>query len=212
MSVDKPIKVFLIDDHPVTLAGLISWINEKVDGIEVGGSAIDVQDAIKQGIPEDVEVISLDLFIRNSNWIMNIHVLRKKYPHKYVIMFSSDDSPSFVRKMMQHGARAYLNKSISVDEYADTIRKVVDGEVLVPKVLTDLNDPEWSIIPHFSPEGFSERDKVVLNGLVAGKSYKEIAEELEISEAAVNKWSNRLKRKLNVKSSIQMIMRALKLS
>jgi DNA-binding NarL/FixJ family response regulator len=203
------IKVFIIEDQPVALSGMVSWFKDHSAGIEVVGCAINVTEAIKSGIPEDVKVISLDLYLKDTPPVYNLLVLRAKYPDMAVVIFSSEDSKVWIKKMIKNGASAYLDKGISMNEYCQALHIVAKGEKIVPEELfQDSQDFNHSFFCVEPMQLNAEQQKIVA-GMMNGKTYKEIADELNSTEAAVDKRFARLRKKFNASNNVQLIMNLL---
>jgi DNA-binding NarL/FixJ family response regulator len=202
------VKIFIIEDHPVALSGMISWFEDHKVGIEVVGCSVNVTEAIKSGIPDDVQVISLDLYLKDTHPVYNLLILRAKYPAMAVVIFSSEDSFVWVRKMMQNGASAYLDKGISMNEYCQALHIVAKGERIVPQELfqDSLNNNSSFTI---EPMQLNEKQQKIVVGMMNGRTYKEIADELNSTEAAVDKRFARLRKKFNASNNIQLIMNLL---
>jgi len=211
-TITRPIRIYFIDDHPVALNGLVGWINSKVEGLEVSGTADSVTTAIKEGIPGDVKVISLDLYIKDSFPVYNLLALKTKYPEVPVVIFTSEDSPVWVQKMMKNGASAYLTKNSSGNEYADTIIRVAKGEKIVPEKLLNESSFNTENLLQLSPDILDEKQRSFISGIINGKTYKEIADEMASSEAAVDKRFARLRQKYNAGNNVQLILKILKLA
>ena len=207
-----PIRVYFIEDHPVALNGLVGWINDQVEGLKVSGTADSVTKAIKEGIPGNVNVISLDLYIKDSFPIYNLIALKTKYPEVPVVIFTSEDSPLWVQKMMKNGASAYLTKDISGNEYSDTIIRVANGEKIMPKKLLKGSSFNADNLLQLSPDILDEKQQSFISGIINGKTYKEIADEMASSEAAVDKRFARLRQKYNAGNNVQLILKILKLA
>lgn len=203
------VKIFIIEDHPVALSGMISWFEDHKVGIEVVGCSVNVTEAIKSGIPDDVQVISLDLYLKDTHPVYNLLVLRAKYPEMAVVIFSSEDSFVWVRKMMQNGASAYLDKGISMNEYSQSLHVVAQGEKIVPEELIRYSQEYNHSSFHVGPMQLNTEQQKIVAGMMNGKTYKEIADDLNSTEAAVDKRFSRLRKKFNAGNNVQLIMNLL---
>lgn len=203
------IKVFIIEDHPVALSGIVSWFKDHSAGIEVAGCALNVTEALKSGIPEDVKVISLDLYLKDTHPVYNLMVLRTKYPEMPIVIFTSENSSVWKRKMILNGASAYLDKAISMQEYCQALQMVAKGERIVPQEFfqdsRNINGSSFTI----EPMQLNEKQQKIVAGMMNGKTYKEIADELNSTEVAVDKRFARLRKKFNAGNNIQLIMNLL---
>lgn len=202
--------IFVIDDFPSSREGICSWFKDESDQIRVAGTSVNVEDAIEQGIPEMVSVIVLDLYIKGTSPIENIRKLKACYPSKFIIMYTMEDGLGWPCIMRREGASAYLIKDIGQNEFKEAILRVVDGASIFPGNCTSEHILHERI--PFSSDllpqrfRFTYHEKEVVTRLMNGRHPKEIAAELFRSPSAVDKVFSRMRKKLKVKSNIQLIL------
>jgi DNA-binding NarL/FixJ family response regulator len=202
--------IFVIDDFPSSREGICSWFKDESEQIRVAGTAANVEEAILNGIPETVRIIILDLFIKGSSPRANIRALKACYPCKSVIILTMEDGSIWPQIMRREGASAYLTKEIGPEAFKEAIVKVVSGESIFPVIPEDTHILTERI--PFSPEmlpqrfGFSNQEKEVIAKHMNGKHPKEIAADTYRTPSAVDKVFARMRKKLKVKSNIQLIL------
>jgi len=121
------IRIFVIEDHPVTVTGLRSMFKPSRDRIEVAGSACSVKDVPESGEDASFDLFILDLWLGESDPLENIKYLRQRFPEKPVIVYTSEISSLWQRTMMTAGVRAYLIKTGVKREIRAAIEKVMAG-------------------------------------------------------------------------------------
>ena len=105
------IRIFTIEDHPVIVTGLRNLFRPSRDEIEIIGSASSVEEAVTRADPDTFDLFLLDLWLPNTNPILNVKKLKEIYPNKPITIFTSENSSSWQRKMFEAGVMAYLLKS-----------------------------------------------------------------------------------------------------
>ena len=93
------IRLFTIEDHPVIITGLRNTFRPSRDGIEITGSASNVDEAILHANPATFDIFLLDLWIPGYQPLQNIRQLKEHFAEKPVVMFTSEDSSIWQRKM-----------------------------------------------------------------------------------------------------------------
>ena len=93
------------------LKGIKNWFRPSRDHIEIAGAARDVVSAERDGIPERVKVIVLDSILHLYTLVSNFLFLKKRYPHKPIIILSHEESNIWRKKMYDLGASAYVLKT-----------------------------------------------------------------------------------------------------
>jgi len=107
------IRLFVIEDHPVIINGLRNMFRPDREGIEVAGSATSVSEALVQAPLIAFDIFLLDLWISGADPVRNLAELNSRFPHKPVLIYTSEESSAWRKKMLRCGARGYLVKSVS---------------------------------------------------------------------------------------------------
>ena len=105
------IRLFVIEDHPVIVTGLKNLFRPSRDDIEITGNAYNVDDAILKADADSFDIFLLDLWLPDAHPLMNVKKLKEKFHGKPIVIFTSEDSSSWQRKMFEGGVMAYLLKS-----------------------------------------------------------------------------------------------------
>lgn len=197
MSVEQEkIRVMVVEDHHVVRQGLIALLNV-VDGIEVVGEAGDGVEAITQFRKHQPQVTLIDLRLPRMGGVDVIQRVRMESPQARFIVLTTYDGDEDIYRALQAGARAYLLKGMTSDELISTIRAVHAGKQHIPPAIAQ------KLAERLGTEELTPRESDVLEQIVYGKSNKEIATELDITEATVKTHINSLLGKLGVTDRTQ---------
>ena len=186
------IRVLVVDDHPPMRIGLVALINSQ-PGMDVVAEASDGEEAIE--VYEDVrpDVVLMDLRMPGMGGVEATLVLRKKFPEARVIVLSTYDLDEDIHRAIQSGAKSYLLKDMSIEDIAGTIRAVHEGDASLPPQVAE------RLTERAKREQLTERERDVLASLIKGRSNKEIASSLGISEDTVKSHLKTLFAKLRVR-------------
>jgi len=105
------IRLFIIEDHPVIVSGLTSLFRKEEEGISISQSAINVAEALTHANPETFDLFLLDLWIPDSNPVDNVKQLRRHFPDKPIVIYTSEETAVWHRKMLHTGVKAYIIKT-----------------------------------------------------------------------------------------------------
>jgi DNA-binding NarL/FixJ family response regulator len=195
------INVLVIDDHPVVIAGVRSMMRKVSDEITVIDGFASVDALIQQLVPPKFDVVLLDLYLADTNPVENLFKLKKTFPGKPVIIFTSEERPSWKRKMMQLGAHAYMMKSATLEEICFTLKKVAEGNYFFIGSADVSHEKEAFLV-----NGEFADNKIALVKLLAeGLPQSEIAKKLDISVSNVEKNLRYIRNKLGITSNVTMV-------
>lgn len=192
----ETIRILIVEDHHVVRQGLKALLSV-VDGIEVVGEAADGVEAIAQFRKLKPQITLIDLRLPRLSGVEVIERIRMETPHSRFIVLTTYDGDEDIYRALQAGARAYLLKGMTSEELLQTIRTVHAGKSHIPAVIAE------KLAERMGTEELTHRELDVLEQIVRGKSNKEIASELEISEATVKTHINSMLGKLGVTDRTQ---------
>ncbi|HEX2101575.1 MAG TPA: response regulator transcription factor [Candidatus Synoicihabitans sp.] len=186
------IRILVVDDHPPMRMGLVALIQSQ-PGMDVIAEASDGEEAIE--VYDDVrpDVVLMDLRMPGMGGVEAILAIRKKHPEARVIVLSTYDLDEDIHRAIQSGAQSYLLKDMPSEEIASTIRAVHAGDALLPRQVAE------RLTQRAEREQLTERERDVLEALIKGRSNKEIASSLCISEDTVKSHLKTLFTKLRVR-------------
>ena len=192
----ETIRVLVVEDHHVVRQGLVALL-KVVDGIEVVGEAADGVEAIAQFRKFLPDITLVDLRLPRLGGVDVIQRVRMETPHARFIVLTTYDGDEDIYRALQAGARAYLLKGMTSEELISTIHTVHGGRSHIPPAIAQ------KLAERMGTEELTPRESDVLEQIVYGKSNKEIATELDISEATVKTHINSLLGKLGVTDRTQ---------
>ncbi|WP_151671540.1 response regulator [Nitrincola schmidtii] len=206
-------KVIIADDHPLFRAALKQAVMQAVPGVKIveADSLTAVQGAAEQHA--DADLILLDIHMPGAQGFSGLVFLRGQHPSIPVIVVSGSEEIHVMKRAMDYGASGFIPKSSPLETIADAISHVLQGEEWLPEDISDSMDelPEEdynfaAAIASLTPQQFR-----VLTMLTEGLLNKQIAYELNVSEATIKAHVTAILRKLGVHSRTQAVIAAQRL-
>ncbi len=197
------IRVLVVEDHNVVRQGLVALLG-LVEGIRVVGEASDGAEAIAQFRKHQPDVTLVDLRLPKIGGVEVIQRVREETPQARFVVLTTYDGDEDIYRALKSGAKAYLLKGMTTDELITTIREVHAGRSHIPPAIAE------RLAERMGTVDLTPREAEVLEQIVSGKSNKEIAAELEISEATVKTHINTLLSKLGVTDRTQAATAAIR--
>jgi len=203
-----PIRVLLIDDHPVVRAGVRALLETESD-LEVVGEADHGTCAIDLARKLRPNVVLTDLLLPDVDGVAVTQSIRTELPDTHVVVLSSvsEDDSSVVRAI-RAGAIGYVVKSADTEALIQTIRSAAEGKArLSPRaaarLMQEMRSPEHEV-------ALTRREQDVLRHVAAGRTNKEIARTLYVAETTVKSHVRGILTKLGVESRTQAALQALR--
>lgn len=193
---NEAIRVLVVEDHNVVRQGLVALLN-LVEGIQVVGEAADGVEAIAQIRKHQPAITLIDLRMPRLSGVDVIQRVRAEAPQTRFIVLSTYDGDEDIYRALKAGAKAYLLKGMTSEDLVATIRMVYAGKSHIPPAIAE------KLADRMGSEDLTPREFDVLEQIVHGKSNKEIAAELGVSEATVKTHINSLLSKLGVTDRTQ---------
>ena len=178
---EAPIRLLIVEDHHIVRQGLISLL-QSVSGMIVVAEAPDGRTAAELYRRHLPDVVLMDLRMPVVSGVEAIQKLCHEFPGAKVIVLTTFDGDEDVYRAMQAGARGYLLKGMEADELIAAIRCVHAGQ-------SSICSPVAQQLAHrMSTPELSPRELEVLKTIVAGKSNREIASSLDVSQTFARRW------------------------
>ena len=206
-SVDpENIRLLICDDHPVVRAGLRGMLSEEPD-FEVIGEAADGTQAVELAGNLSPDVVLMDLRMPEMNGVVALSKIKANYPQMRVLVLTTYDSDADILRAVEEGATGYLLKDAPREELFEAIRCAARGEPLLSasvtaRLMERVRGPE--------EDSLSPREIEVLSLVAQGKSNKEIAKRLWVSETTVKHHLVGTFRKLGASDRAQAVAVALR--
>ncbi|MFC1925270.1 response regulator [Chloroflexota bacterium] len=206
------IKILIADDHPTFREGLCRFLEEEVD-MEIVATPENGEEAVKLAKELQPDVAIIDVAMPKLNGIEAARQIKASHPGIAILMVSAYNYEAYVRAALQAGVEGYVLKSAPIDELVSAIRLVHVGEAVfnmkaASKILRQLVTSEGK--ERRDLEGLHSRELEILKRVAEGKSNRDIASELFLSERTVQTHMINIFRKLKVNSRTEAVLRALK--
>ncbi len=202
-----PIRVLVVDDHPMVRAGLTTMLKAS-SGIECVGEATSGQHAIEQTAALKPQVILMDLKMPGMDGATAAAAIRSANREVQIIMLTAFYDPDLVQNAMQAGAIGYLLKTSGASEILEAIRNAMQRRRTLAPEATE------ALIQAVQNDGIGEdlttREREVLELMALGKSNQDIANEIKVALPTVKFHANNIFSKLGAKSRAEAIHLAYK--
>ncbi len=205
------IKVLIADDHHVVRRGLLFFLKTQKD-IEVIGEASNGKEAVELTTKLHPDIVLMDLVMPVMDGIQATKRIKHKFPETQILMLTSFSDRDHVIPAIEAGAAGYQLKDIEPDELVLAIRRVMAGEnIMHPQATSQLilNRENMEELPHVK-HPLTHREQDVLAELTKGKSNKEIAASLFVTEKTVKTHISNIFAKLEVQDRTQAALYAVK--
>ncbi|XXM74049.1 response regulator [Lysinibacillus sphaericus] len=205
------IRILIADDHHVVRRGLVFFLKTQKD-IEIAGEAKNGAEAVQLAESLKPDLILMDLMMPVMDGIEATKEIKKKHGNDIqILMLTSFSDQNHVIPAIEAGAAGYQLKDIEPDELVASIRKLLSGEnSLHPKATNHLLTRISKQDPPHKIHALTKREKDVLAELTKGKSNKEIASSLFITEKTVKTHISNIFSKLEVSDRTQAALYAVK--
>lgn len=197
----KTITIFIADDHKLMLEGMASLI-ESIDGLKLlakFSSGKTMLDALNSS-NEKPAICLVDIDMPELDGIETTRQIKKNFSQVKVIALTMHHESHFVSKMIAAGANGYMLKNVDREAFIQTLQRVVKSDEFVTEGISQDKST--------GDDRISAREKEILKLIVAGKTNKEIGEELFISDRTADTHRTNIKRKLKLSSLAQLIQYA----
>lgn len=201
------IRLFIVDDHPVVIEGILSLIKNEKD-IEWVGQAMNAQSCLGFFVNNTAHIVLMDISLPDMSGVDLCAVMKEKYPGIFILGISTFNQGLYIKKMMENGASGYILKNSSKEELLKAIYTVCEGGIYFSgeagESLKQYQRTEKEEIPVLS-----RREKEVLELIAEGYTNPEIAEKLFLSSFTVDSHRKNLIAKLNVKNTASLVKYAI---
>ena len=202
-------KILIADDHALFRDELSSRL-EKINPDVVLMQASSFSQALKILEKEvDLDMIIVDLDMPDMQWEEGIKILKQKSDEINIVVISASEDMRQIRKILQSGIKGYIPKRLESQTMHNALKLIVEGGIYIPPALVE-NNSEFSNNNRRS-KTLTNRQSQVLDLIAEGKSNKQIAYEMQVSEATVKLHINALLRTLGVTNRTQAVITAQKL-
>ncbi|MGH3386412.1 MAG: response regulator [Nocardioidaceae bacterium] len=211
---DEPTRVVVVDDQELFRRGLIMLLNTE-DDIEVIGEAHDgvsATDLVAKKVPD---IVLMDVRMPKRSGIEACLSIKDVAPSAKIIMLTVSDEEADLYEAVKNGASGYLLKDSSIEQVAQAVRVVADGQSLISpsmatKLLDEFKQMSTARRPDVMTPRLTDRELEVLRLVARGLNNREIAKELFISENTVKNHVRNILEKLQLHSRMEAVMYAVR--
>ena len=202
-------RILIADDHEVVRRGLEGILTEALNPVHVGQAA-NSQQTIEAVHREPWDIVLLDINMPGRSGLEVLEELRRLHPKLPVVVLSAFPEGDYALRSLKLGAAGYLTKQSASDELLAAVRKALAGgkyvTASVAEKLAASLAGETSAAPH---ETLSNRELQVLRLIASGKTVKEVAAELMLSDKTIGTYRARISEKLRLATNVELTRYAL---
>jgi two-component system nitrate/nitrite response regulator NarL len=211
---DEHCRVLLIDNHPLFRRGVAQLIQAEPD-FEVVGEAMSAEEGVLLAASLKPDLVLMDLNMPHSSGLDALKQIKESGLETQVIMLTVSDAEEDFIEAVRAGAEGYLLKDSEPEEILDKLRQAARGEAVFTESLMNVllgAMRDGAPAPRANEESLTARERQILRLIAAGRSNKQIARDLNISDGTVKVHVKNLLRKLNLQSRLEAALWALKAS
>jgi DNA-binding NarL/FixJ family response regulator len=215
----EPIRTMIVDDHALFRRGLEMVLEGEPD-IDLVGQASDGTEAVEKAAESLPDIVLMDIRMPRSNGIEACRAVKEAAPSAKIVILTISDEEEDLFEAIRSGASGYLLKDIPLDELAEAVRAVHDGQSLINpsmagRLLNEFatlarRDAEEEPAKHAPAPKLTEREMEVLRLVARGMNNRDIAKELFISENTVKNHVRNILEKLQIHSRMEAVMIAVR--
>ena len=209
------IRIALVDDHPIFLAGLKRLL-ESSESYEVSSIANSYKEALEKINFNNIDIALVDVNMPGASGIELLKAIKQRSSNCRVVMLTIEEDEETIYQAMKEGAQGYILKQDSPERLLKSIQACVDGEILlsnqiyskVVERIRKVSPPESAKSIIFST--LTVREIEITRLIVQGKSNPEIAQSLFISESTVKNHISNILHKLEMKDRVELAILAVR--
>jgi DNA-binding NarL/FixJ family response regulator len=201
----EALRTLIAEDHTLVSQGLEVMLS-MADGVDLVGVVSTGEAAVERAEREQLDVILMDVNLGKAmNGIEATRLVKERAPNTRVLILTMFTDPGTVAEAVKAGADGYLSKGASKEVVVQAIKDVAEGKsVLDPNVTEGI----FGRIGGRDPQALTDRELTVLQELTHGKSTREVAEHIHVSEETVKTYLKQIFRKLDVHDRTEAVAEA----
>ena len=205
----SPIRVLLVDDHPIVRSGIRGLLEKALD-LEMVGEASTGEESLRLVEETHPDVLLLDMELPDIQGTQVARQVQQNHPNVRILALSAHDDPAYVRSLLELGAAGYLMKEEAPEAIVEAVRGVAHGEQGWVSRRIAAQIASWIQVGDSGKVKLTSRERDVLRLIVQGKTNQAIAHEMKISEKTVEKYIRTIFTKLNVSSRVEAAVLAVR--
>jgi two-component system NarL family response regulator len=210
----EPVRVLVVDDQELFRRGLMLVLSGE-EGIELVGEAGDGASAVRLASSTRPDVVLLDVRMPGLSGIATCALMAAQVPSARIVMLTASDEEADLYEAIKSGASGYLLKDASIDQVAEAVRLVADGQSLISPAMASKLLEEFKQLARPDPgvpdtPRLTARELEVLVQVARGHNNREIARTLFISENTVKNHVRNMLEKLQLHSRTEVVVYAVR--
>ncbi len=198
------IRILIADDHELLRRGLRGILAEAFPKLTVA-EAVDAREALALAEKQKWDIILMDINMPGRSGLEALQDLRRLYPQTPVIVLSAFPERDYAVRAFKLGAAGYVSKQTAASELIMAVRKALDGGRYVTPLLAEALAATIAGDNTASPhETLSNRELQVFRLVAIGKTLKEIAAELSLSEKTIGTYRARISQKIGLSTNVEL--------
>ncbi len=203
---ENPVRIMIVDDHPMAREGMKEILNEE-ETFNIVGEATTGKEAVEQTEAFMPDLILMDINLPDLNGMEATRLIKSKYPYVKIVMVTVSDDIVDLFESIKNGAQGYLLKHVEHDSWIPYLKAIMNDDVQIDKPIAKQILQEFSnhhLIAENKRDSLSTREREILTLVANGLTNKEISTRLEISEYTVKNHLKNLFQKLHLNNRVQL--------
>jgi len=205
------VRILVIEDHALVREGLLLALKDLDDDgapAEILGAADATEATQLLTANDEFDLLLLDLMLPGTGGMAFLGVIRKLHPHIPVVILSAQDDADTVMKSIRQGAAGFVSKASPTDMLLDALREVLAGEIWLPPEYREITSKRRRAKTAAERFALTKGQARVLELLAEGKTNRDIAELLEVTEGTVKIHVSAIFKAMNVTNRSQALLLA----
>lgn len=197
-------RVLIADDHEVVRRGLKQILADEFPRVKVL-EAQNSQETLQRVAEQPFDLVLLDINMPGRSGLEVLAEIKKQHPNMPVLVLSASPEEDYALRCIKLGASGYVNKQSASDELVGAVKKALaGGRYVTPSLAEKLAESFAGGIQQSPHELLSNRELEVLRLIAVGKTIKEIAAELSLSEKTVATYRTRISEKMRLGTNVEL--------
>jgi two-component system, NarL family, nitrate/nitrite response regulator NarL len=201
-------RVLIADDHPLSRRA-VRLLLEGETAFECIGEAKDGQEAVELSEKLLPDLVLMDIRMPEMNGLEAVKRIKQRLPQIRIVMLTVSDDAADLFAAIQYGAQGYLLKNMDPDDWIHYLKGLLedDPEIsrhMADRLLQSFRTPQASLAAEVQPSVLSQRESEILQHVASGRSNRQIAEQLIITENTVKNHVKNILAKLNLQNRVQL--------
>jgi DNA-binding NarL/FixJ family response regulator len=203
----SPVRITLVDDHPVVLAGIRALLQDAPE-VELVGEASTGATGLKAICDSSPDIAVIDLSLPDISGMELARQVSRQCPRVKIIALTVHEDRAYINPVLEAGARGYLLKRSAGDELLRAIRAVNQGDIYLDPAIAEkaaMSAPTFALSEESNGTELSRREEDVLKLVAQGFSNKQIAGQLDVSVKSVETYKARASEKKGLRSRADIV-------